>query len=275
MKRLLNKRVYITGGSSGIGWETAKQVYAHGAHVVLIARNREKLLQASKKLEAMKKDHTQPVSIAALDVADYAAVAARLPDLMNQCGAPDVLVACAGIGYGDYFENIPYQTFDQVIRTNLYGVRNVIEACLPQMKVNRGTVVIVSSLAGLTGMIGYAAYSASKFALVGFAESIRPEFKRLGIRVVLVCPPEVQTPLIAAEAKTLPPEARAIKNMAGLLTAEAAGKAILKAIVGNNFLYIPGIKAKFSYLLVRLLPGFLVRATTDAIIAVTAKRDRP
>jgi short-subunit dehydrogenase len=274
MKRLLNKRVYITGGSSGIGLETAKQVYAQGAQVVLIARNKDKLHQASRELEAIKKNRTQRVTIAVLDVADNAAVAARLPDLMEECGAPDVLVACAGIGYGDYFENISYQTFDQVIRTNLYGVRNIIEACLPKMKVNRGTIVIVSSLAGLTGMIGYSAYSASKFALVGFAESIRPEFKRLGIRVVLVCPPEVQTPLIEEEAKTLPPEARAIKNMAGLLTAEAAAKAILKAIVGNRFLYIPGIKSKLSYLLVRLLPGFLVRATTDAIISVTAKHKR-
>jgi 3-dehydrosphinganine reductase len=267
MMDLTEKNIYITGGSSGIGLETAKLVYARGANLVLIARDKDKLHLAVKAVEAVRRDQKQRVAAVSLDVSDFNAVSADLPNIVEDNGVPDILIANAGILVGDHFENISYEVFDRVMKINVYGVRNVISLLLPKMKRKGGRIVIVSSMAGLTGIFGYTAYSTSKFALIGFAESLRYEMKRFNIRVSLVCPPEVDTPMIEEEAKTLPPEARAVKNMTGLLSPESAGKAVLKALSGNRFLTIPGLKAGVSYCLLRLVPGCIVRFITDLVIA--------
>jgi short-subunit dehydrogenase len=79
-------------------------------------------------------------------------------------------------------------------------------------------------------MFGYSLYSTTKYALVGFSECLRSELKRFNIKVTLVCPPEVKTPFLEEEAKTLPPEGRAVKNLAGLLKPETVAKAIIRGI---------------------------------------------
>ncbi len=271
MKTLSEKTVYITGGSSGIGLETARQVFAQGAHLVIIGRDKDKLHRAVKTIDAARITSIQTLNSVSLDVGDNRKVETDLPKIMEDSGVPNVLVLNAGIGFGGYFEDTPYDLFDRMIKINLYGVRNVIAAALPKMKVKGGKIVIVSSIAGLSGMIGYSAYGASKFALVGFAQSIKPDLKRYGIEVALVCPPEVETPLIVEEAKTIPPEAKAFKKIAGLLTAEQAGKGVLKAIQGNSFLVIPGLKAKFSALLIKYFPGFIQRGVGNLIISLNRK----
>ena len=271
MKTLLEKTVYITGGSSGIGLETAKQVFAQGAHVVAIGRDKDKLHRAVKAIDALRATSTQKLNSVSLDVGDNRKVETDLPKIIEDNGIPDVLVLNAGIGFGGYFEDTSYDLFDRIIKTNLYGVRNVIAVALPKMKTKGGKIVIVSSMAGLSGMIGYSAYATSKFALVGFAQSIKPDLKRYGIEVTLVCPPEVETPLVVEEAKTIPPETKALKKISGLLSAEQAGKGVLKAIKGNSFLVVPGLKAKFTTLLIKYLPGFVQREITNLVIARNRK----
>lgn len=266
MKSLKNKLVYVTGGSSGIGLETARQLCRLDAQLVLISRNQDKLDDAVRSLEKDKSNVSQRIATVAVDVSDYKKVESILSKAIYDHGIPDVLIANAGIGNADYFENMTYQSFDQVIKTNLYGVRNVITTTLPTMKKKGGKIVIIASMAGISGMIGYTAYGTSKFALVGFAECLRPELKRMNIDVSLVCPPEVETPLIVEEAKTLSPESRALKSMAGLLTVEQAGKAVVKAVKGNQFLTIPGVMANATYLLLKLFPGKLSRSVQDFVI---------
>ena len=266
MKTFLHKKVYITGGSSGIGLETAKQLTSLGAHVVIFARIREKLEAAKAEINGQRKGINQIIKAVQMDVADNDKVDSIVRQTVEDFGAPDVLIANAGVGYGDLFENISYDTFDNVMKINVYGVRNTIAALLPAMKKDGGKIVIVSSLAGLTGMYSYSAYATSKFALVGFAQSLRPELKKYKIDVTLICPPEVETPFVQKEAKTLPKEARAIKDMAGVMKVEDAGKAVVKAVAGKKFLCIPGFKAKSSYFMIRFLPEKLIHATVDAIL---------
>lgn len=266
MSTLKGKKIYITGGSSGIGLESAKQLSALGAHVAIFARNREKLETARLEIEYRKQNNDQLIKAVQLDVTDHVGVESTMKATVKTFGAPDILVANAGVGYGDYFENIPYDTFDWLMKINVYGVRNTIAALLPAMKKKGGKIAIVSSMAGLTGVFGYTAYSTSKFALVGFAQSLRPELKPHGIDVILICPPEVETPFLAEEAKTLPPETRALKDAGGLMTVEDAGKAITKALTGKKFTVVPGLKTKLGYLMLRFLPDRLVHAANDAIV---------
>jgi len=112
---------------------------------------------------------------------------------------------------------------------------------------------------------------------VGMSECLRSELKRFNIHVTLVCPPEVRTPLIQEEAKTLPPEARAVKSLAGLLDPDEAAKAIVNGIRKKSFLVIPGLAAKFLFFNHRISNGLLTRYPSDWIVSFAAwryKKDR-
>jgi NAD(P)-dependent dehydrogenase (short-subunit alcohol dehydrogenase family) len=192
---------------------------------------------------------------------------------VEKFGPPDILVNSAGINkWADHFENITHDRFDEVMQINLYGVRNVTHALLGPMKKNKGHVVILSSAAGIFGMFGYTAYATSKAALLGFAECLRFELNPLGMSVTVICPPEVDTPMNLDEAKTLPPEGRAHKNMGGFLTPQYAARVILKAVAKKKYLYIPGHTTRFLAALHRQSNGWLTRVVSDAVIRKTRKK---
>ncbi len=268
------KLAFITGGSSGIGLETARLLAARGCNLVLLARNSEKLETACRDIE--------PESVAgafvahvSLDVADNEDVRQKIPAAVAQYGTPDIFINSAGIGTAGYFENLSWQQFDRIIKVNVYGPRNTISAVLPFMKKNRkGHIVNLSSAAGLLGMFGYSYYSTSKFALVGLSECLRSELKLVGIGVTVVCPPEVKTPFLKKEAPTLPPEGRAVKSMAGLLKPEYVAKTIVRAIKKNKFLVVPGPAARFLYFSHRISNGLFIRLPADFIIRRIAGKRR-
>lgn len=273
VKDFHNKIVFITGGSSGIGIAVARLLAQKGAHITIFARDAHKLENARRIIEQSRRGRHQIVTAIPLDVADIADVDRKLQQAVAQAGEPDILINSAGIIAADYFENIPCETFDAVMKTNVYGARNVIAALLPTMKKRRaGQIVNVASAAGLMGMFGYTAYGTSKFALVGFSECLRAELKPLGIAVAVVCPPEVKTPMIREEAKTIPAEARAVKSMAGSLDPEYVARIIVKGIQRKQFLIIPGRMVRLLYLFQRLEGGCMSRATADWVARRAAGR---
>ncbi|OHD66420.1 MAG: hypothetical protein A2176_06730 [Spirochaetes bacterium RBG_13_51_14] len=261
-----NKRVYITGGSSGIGLETARQLALMGAHLILFSRDKVKLEYARKAVVQHRKHDLQKIQCIQLDVRDNAWVEQVMQQAVKNFGAPDVLITNAGVGCADYFENISFETFDAIMATNVYGTRNVIAALFSSMKQKGGRIVIIASIAGHMGMFGYTAYGTSKFALVGFSECLRSELKRYGIRVSVVCPPETDTPLIYEEGKTIPPEARAVKNLAGLLKPEYVAKRIIRGMQRNTYLIIPGFRATLLYFLQCYLPGWIIQLSADLAV---------
>lgn len=268
-----NKLAFITGGSSGIGLETAFLLASEGCNLVLIARGKPLLDKACQEIEARINKNTQSVNAMSIDVADNNDVQQKIKTAVEQFGVPDILINSAGIGAGDYFENISYEQFDRTMKINVYGTRNTISAVLPYMKQNgKGHIVNISSVAGLMGMFGYSLYCATKYALVGFSECLRSELKLFNIDVTLVCPPETQTPFLEEEAKTLPPEARIVKNFAGLLKPEKVAKAIVRGIRKKKFFVMPGIAAKFLFFQHRISNGFLTRTPSDLIVKFIARR---
>lgn len=270
------KLAYITGGSSGIGLETAALLASQGCRLVLMARDQARLDEACRYIEEQAGQtgrQIQAVPTVSMDVADNDEVREKIKAAVDRYGIPDILINSAGIGTADYFEDISYESFDAVMKINVYGTRNAVSAVLPYMKQKgSGHIVNLSSAAGLMGMFGYSLYSASKYALMGFSECLRIELKRYNIHVSVVCPPEVETPFIEEEARTLPPEARAVKTLAGLLEPGYVAKRIVKGIKKKRFLIVPGLLTKLLYFNHRMSNGHLTRIASDWVVRFASRK---
>ncbi len=265
MKRFQDKAVFITGGSSGIGLEASLMLAALGSHVMIFGRDLKKLDAACGEIATQKISNSQKVMALQMDVSDREDVDRKVARAVQEFGIPDILINSAGIGHADYFDDITNEKFDEVLRINLYGTRNVIAAILPFMKPRGGHIVNVSSMLGLIGIFGYSAYSTSKFALVGFSECLRSELKSHNILVSVFCPPEVDTPMTDYMQTSSPPETRALVRMTGLMSVRKAARILLEGIEKKRFLIIPGFLSKWSYLNKRLYPG-LTSMVMDMVV---------
>ncbi len=265
-----NKHVYITGGSSGIGLELARKIFSYDANLTIIARNSAKLEDARRNIEQFRVSSAQFIRCLSVDVSNSDELSHVIPQAVKEFGTPDILINSAGIISCDYLGNISYDTFDAVMKINLYGTRNMIAEVLPAMR-KGAHIVIISSMAGLVGMCGYTAYGTSKFALVGLAECLRGELKQKGIYLTLVCPPEIDTPMLLDEMKTMPYESRILKNMAGQVKLESVVAHMLLAVARKKFIMVPGFMAKWLWLTQRLTPS-LFRLSSDIIIKWALRR---
>ena len=192
------KTVVITGASSGIGRAAALEFARRGANVVLAARRGAQLDEvaaACRKLgvnaTAIETDVTKRSDCASL---------------IAKAGSVDILVNNAGFATFDLIESAKPEDFEAMMNTNYFGTVYCTQAVLPQMLARRaGTIVIVSSIAGLMGYSRMGAYCATKFALIGFAEALRDEVIGRGVQVALVCPGTTETDFfVKAERGKLP-----------------------------------------------------------------------
>jgi NAD(P)-dependent dehydrogenase (short-subunit alcohol dehydrogenase family) len=255
MKHISGKNVYISGGTSGIGLAIARLFASSGANLFRFfpGRRRPARRGAGRNQGRTARRHQQFDAVR-LDVADRAAVLTALREAAATFGKPYVLVNSAGIGGAVYFEELTEERFDRTMKINLYGTRYTVEALLPFMKEGGGYIVNVSSMSGVMGLIGYTAYSSSKFAVVGFSEALRSELKPHGIWVSVVCPPQVDTPLLQETDKTKPPETKRLNDNAGLLTADAVALAVRRGLERKKFMIIPGARGRAFYLFNRYFP---------------------
>ncbi|PTM59169.1 SDR family NAD(P)-dependent oxidoreductase [Desmospora activa] len=192
------RNILITGASSGIGAEIARQLVQKGDFPLLVARDEAKLQQLRQDLgcgAAFTCDVTCTEEVN------------RLADCIYQrYGGVDVLINNAG--YGKFGGSMEVSTTDYVgmIETNYLGAVRMTRALLPQLLQRNGKIINIASIAGLTGIPNLAAYCASKFALIGYSESLQLEFAPR-IQVGVLCPGPVQTPFFQGEdpASCFPP----------------------------------------------------------------------
>ena len=254
------KRVYITGGSSGIGLGLAQFYVRAGNDVVLIARDEVKLDAALILCNRMRADASQRVAAESVDVTAYGLLTQKLMRIVERNGPPDMLILCAGVACCKTFLDTSAAEFDTVVECNFAGSREVARAILPGM-IQRGfgQIAFVSSLSGLVGIYGYTAYSASKFAVTGFVHALRQELSGSGVSVHLVCPPEVNTPMIRAEAETVWPQPRFLKDLIGTLEPAQAARKIAAGIEKGKAVIIPGFRAGLVACMARLSPGLFAK----------------
>src|SRR5881392_1435695 len=187
----------VTGAGRGMGTDIAKAALAAGYKTGATGRNIEKVTEAvgaSDNLLVVKLDVTEPGDA-------QAAVKATI----EKFGRIDVLVNNAGNFYAGFFEEITPEDFRAQIETNLFGPMNVTRAVLPVMRKQRsGLIVTISSTGGIVGQAFVSAYSAAKFAVEGWMESLAPEIAPFGIRTMLVEPGFFRTELLTDESTKWP-----------------------------------------------------------------------
>jgi NAD(P)-dependent dehydrogenase (short-subunit alcohol dehydrogenase family) len=197
------KKVFIVGGSKGIGRELALLMAREGARVWVAARGLGALHNTVEALE-----HISPVGhgFVSLDVTDPVAVEAAAKEVLAGLGGLDVLVCNSGFAVAEEFANAEHADFERMMAVNFYGHVNVVRAFTPHFAQQRsGDICLVSSMMGFLPLYGYTAYSASKFAVAGFGEALRQEFKLMGVRVGVYFPPTTETPGLEAENVRKPP----------------------------------------------------------------------
>ncbi|KAA9004738.1 3-ketoacyl-ACP reductase [Paenibacillus spiritus] len=187
---LKNKVAIVTGGARGLGKATAVALAKEGAHIGLLARTEETLKKTAAEIEALG----VKVAYAAVDIASKEEVEAAVRKLKNELGDADILINNAGIAsFGKVLEMDP-EEWKQIIDINVMGTYYVTRAVLPQLIAkNAGDIINISSTNGLNGAATSSAYSASKFAVIGFTESLAQEVRRNNIRVSALTPSTIAT----------------------------------------------------------------------------------
>ncbi|RIH86013.1 putative oxidoreductase [Meiothermus luteus] len=187
MLSLRGKVALVTGASSGIGLEIARQLVAHGVGVGLLARSQEKLARLATEL-----GNSLPLPA---DVTRYEEVERAVAQLEAHFGGLDYLINNAGIGIFKPVHELSLQEWRQVIDTNLTGPFYAIKAAVPAMlRRGGGHIINIGSMAGKSAFAGGAAYNASKFGLLGLSEAALIDLRYHGIRVSSVLPGSVDTP---------------------------------------------------------------------------------
>lgn len=247
----MTQRVFITGASSGIGEALAVYYAAQGARLGLAARRGDALAALNERLGGGHACYP-------LDVTDAAALAAAASDFCARFGTPDIVIASAGVSVGTLSECAEdLAVFRRVMDINVYGMAATFAAFIPAMRAASGErrLVGIASVAGIRGLPGAEAYSASKAAAIAYLESLRLEMRPAGIKVVSIVPGYIATPMTAINPYRMP----------FLMPADWAAARFARVIAaGKSYAVIPwpmGIVAK----LLRLLPnGLYDRLFTNA-----------
>ncbi len=201
------KKIFITGASSGIGnalaHEYAKRFSESGAIIGLSARRSEHLQQLAAKLQNQYKINC---AIYALDVRDATALQSAADDFMQQHGTPDIVIANAGVSRGTLTENVDdSKAIQAIFDINVMGLVYTFAPFIAAMKqAGQGQLVGVASVAGIRGIPGSGAYSASKAAVISYCESLRTEMQHFNIHVSTIAPGYVRTPMTEQNQYKMP-----------------------------------------------------------------------
>jgi 3-dehydrosphinganine reductase len=271
-KHFEGKIALVPGGSKGIGKATVKKIVQLGGSVCIVARNAKALKEAKAEADALITDKKkQFVETVPADATDIKKLKPLVEKFIARRGVPDYLINCVGYAHPEYVEKLTFADFKRNMEVNYYGQLVPILILLPHfMKARMGHIANVSSMAGYIGVMGYATYTPTKFALVGLSEVLRHELKPYNITVSILYPPDTDTPGLATENLIKPKECSIMTEKAGLLSPEEVAEAFVKGILKGTLHILPG-EAKFVRMMVRHFPG-LVRWILDGDYRKARKR---
>lgn len=185
MENLKGKKALITGGARGLGKATAIALAKEGVSVAVTGRNEDNLKKTVGELKTLGVDATYQV----FDVANYEDVKVGVAQIFADFGTLDILINNAGIAEFGSVLDMDVQTWKNIVEVNLLGTYYVTKEVLPHLvEKNEGDIINVSSTAGLNGTATGSSYSASKFGVIGFSDSLMREVRKNNIRVCTLMP---------------------------------------------------------------------------------------
>ena len=253
-----DKSVVVTGASSGIGHDVALAFGEQGAQVALLARRRVQLEELADKIN---KAGGKALALDC-DVTDRARVFWAIEQVKEAFGKVDILINSAGLLIAETVEEMRPEDLEKMMAVNVFGALNAMQAVLPVMrKAKSGNIVNISSLAGRRGVSPLGGYSSTKFALVGMTEALRVELFNTGIKVSLVMPGVIDTPMARNALK----HRRSLKNVSAMMAMPArwvTWAVLAAAAFGLTEVDVPP-GAAVAEKLASLFPG-----VTDALLSV-------
>ena len=245
------KKVIITGGASGIGRAVSQELARRGARLVLADRNTSLLDETVQALI----DSGYQAKGAVLDVTDHEAVMKLVEDTASEAGHLDYIFNNAGIAIFGEAHDLSYNDWKRVVDTNLYGVINGVVAAYPLMvRQGFGHIVNTASLAGLVPATGEISYTASKYGVVGLSNSLRVEGKRYGVKVSVVCPGFIRTPIYENIGTVKLDHGKLMQDGPKGASVEKCARAILEGVERNKAIILVTPLAHISWILQRISP---------------------
>ncbi len=252
MQTFENKISLVTGAASGIGRELAEQLARHKSHVVLTDIDEALLAKITDTIR--QRGHSAESAV--LDVRDPEAVKKVIDSTVSKHGRIDYLFNNAGIGVGGEALDFSYDDWRNVIDINLYGVVNGVFAAYPIMaKQGFGHIVNTASIYGLVPAVGEISYVTSKYGVVGLSNALRTEAAAFGVKVSVLCPGFIDTPLLQVAEIHKYERAKFLELVPDPIPVEKCVEEILRGVQRNKAIILVTPFAKLIWRLHRLSPA--------------------
>lgn len=256
MKTLKDKVIVITGASSGIGEAMAREYAARGARVVLGARSVQKL----QLLAGDIRSRGGQAAYCATDVTVPEDCKALIDTAVREFGGIDVLICNAGISMRALFDDVELDVLHRLMDVNFWGTVNCCKFALPYLQASHGSIVGVSSVAGLHGLPGRTGYSASKYAMTGFLETLRIENLRRGLHVMIACPgftaSNVRFAALTADGTQ---QGETPRDEARMMTPAEVARIVERGILRRKRLCLMEAEGRATHFVKKFAPAFLDR----------------
>ncbi len=258
-----NKRIWITGASSGIGEALAKELAASGAHLILSARNENELNRVAANCSQAG---AASVQVETLDLSAHDSIPGVVEKVLKRVGKVDVLINNGGISQRALASDTSLDVDKKLMNINYFGTVAMTKALLPGMLTHQlGHIVTITSLTGKFGTPYRSAYAASKHALHGFFDSLRAELAQTPIKVTLVCPGFVRTNVsinaLTGDGAKLGSMDEATEH--GMEPADVARKVLRAVEQGKEEIWFGG-KEVLGVYLKRFLPAYFSKMISKA-----------
>ncbi len=254
MKRFDNKVVIVTGASSGIGEALAWEFARRGAKVVLGARSEEKLERITAEIRATGAQ----AACCACDVVKAEDCERLIQTAVENFGGVDVLICNAGLSMRAIFDEVDLSVLHRLMDVNFWGTVNCCKYALPYLQKARGSVVGISSVAGLHGLPGRTGYSASKYAMTGFLETLRIENLKKGLHVMVACPgftaSNVRFSALTADGSQ---QGATPRNEGKMMTAAQVARIVAQATGRRRRLCLMEAEGRATHFIKKFAPGLL------------------
>ena len=259
MKNLFSvqdKVIVITGAAGVLGTSMVHHFAEQGAKVVILDRNEE----AGRRLEEEVKAEGGEVMFLYTDVLDKQVLEGNYTEIMARYGRIDVLICNAGISMRAVFDDVDLGVLHKLMDVNFWGTVNCCKYALPYLQASKGSVVGISSVAGLHGLPGRTGYSASKYAITGFLETLRIENLKKGLHVMIACPgftaSNVRFSALTADGKQ---QGETPRDEAKMMTPDEVARIVAKGILKRKRLCLMEIEGRATHFVKKFAPAFLDR----------------